>query len=359
MKTPELLAAVKAAMARLGLSASQAAPYMNLAQSTLQGVLSAGRNAETAAVQQALREFLRQVERGDIRGASEAAVVPITAGKRGAKRKLGRERRIYATETMRKVARAIDIAVENSSLAVITAEYGHGKTEAVQHWRAGHPEIENVLLEFSVHTTSNIVNFTAQLAGLLGIQAHITSATLWAVTERIMAQLNEQPAVLIFDQCEGVSGRVLDDIRQIWDRTRGAGTAVVLLAAPVFHLRMQKMRSGSHLGAFRSRVGVWTEIPGVQREEMEAILKAEGILGQVDEAAFDSWYRALGGSMRYLMESIDLVLTVHKGRRISEQTVIQFSRNLMGLAIPARPAARRRAAEEKADGGTMAAGGGE
>ena len=53
----------------------------------------------------------------------------------------------------------------------------------------------------------------------------------------------------------------------------------------------------------------------------------------VNEAAFDLWYRAINGSMRHLMESIDLLVSRHKGKRIGQRTVINVCRSLMGISI--------------------------
>ena len=54
-------------------------------------------------------------------------------------------------------------------------------------------------------------------------------------------------------------------------------------------------RSGD-LGALRSRIGYWAQLPGVRRGEMASILKTEGLA--VNEATFDLWRRAVNGSMR-------------------------------------------------------------
>jgi hypothetical protein len=53
---------------------------------------------------------------------------------------------------------------------------------------------------------------------------------------------------------------------------------------------------------------------------MAAIVKAEGIT-DVEEAAFDLWWRAPAGSMRRLMATMDLLKTKHAGKRVTEKTI--------------------------------------
>jgi len=89
------------------------------------------------------------------------------------------------------------------------------------------------------------------------------------------------------------------------DRTHEAGVGVVLLAAPILLQRMNGSKLAD-LGALTSRVGVWAPLTGVSKQEMAAIVKQEGIT-DVEEAAFDLWWKATGGSMRRLMRAIDLL----------------------------------------------------
>jgi len=68
---------------------------------------------------------------------------------------------------------------------------------------------------------------------------------------------------------------------------------------------------------------------------MAAILKQSGIT-QVEDAAFRMWYRAVGGSMRRLMASIDLVVTRHAGKTVTSKTVAGLAEHLWGLALDGR-----------------------
>lgn len=143
--------------------------------------------------------------------------------------------------------------------------------------------------------------------------------------------LRKSPCLLIFDQCERVSLRILDLIRQIWDRTHDAGVGVVLLSAPILLTRMNQSRIAD-LGAIRSRVGLWAPLAGLQRAEMAAIVKQEGFT-DIEESAFDLWWKATGGSMRRLMRALDLLNAKHANKRISEKTIVGVAGSLWGMSI--------------------------
>ncbi len=92
---------------------------------------------------------------------------------------------------------------------------------------------------------------------------------------------------------------------------------------------------------------MWVRLRGVQRGEMATIVKTEG-LTNVNEKAFDLWFRAINGSMRYLMESIDLLVARHRGKAIGERTIVGVCERLMGLSIPVGPGEPAAAREAKA-----------
>jgi hypothetical protein len=115
-------------------------------------------------------------------------------------------------------------------------------------------------------------------------------------------------------------------IRQVHDRTSDAGVGVVISAAPILLARLSKMQD---LGALASRVAVYAPLSGISRAEMVAIVKQEGFT-DVEDAAFDLWHKATGGSMRRLMRSLDLLRAKHEGKRISEKTIVGVGGMLWG-----------------------------
>ncbi len=268
-------------------------------------------------------------------------------------RRAERQRRTYETEMMRRVWSAIDLSVENGSLGLITADNGSGKTHAVQLWRVRHRDLDSVYFEFDDCTISNRYEFLTALASQLGVEERASHLSSGRIFRQVVERLREEPAVLIFDQCEMARVRILQIVRQIWDRTREEGVAVVLLATPQLLWRLERGRAGD-LGALRSRIGAWVQLHGVRREEMAGILKAEG-LTTVNDAAFDLWFRAINGSMRHLMESIGLLVSRHEGKKIGQRTVIDVCRSLMGISIASNGGHLRDAEPEGGQSGAAGA----
>ena len=352
MSKKELRSEVQAVKERLGLNAHDGALYTDFAWSTVQRYL-AGDLKETERIREQMERFLARVKRGEIRGKLQENVVQITAGRRASRRPAQRQRRTYEIEMMRRVWSAIDLCVENDSLGLITADFGTGKTHAAQAWRARNLDLESTYFEFDDFTATSKYDFISALASHLGVDDRVTQYTATRAFQAIVNRLRNEPAALIFDQCEMVRVRVLQIIRQLWDRTHDEGTAVVLLSAPQLLHRLERGRAGD-LGALRSRIGAWVQLHGVRREEMAGILKAEG-LTTVNDAAFDLWYRAINGSMRHLMESIDLLVARHKGKKIGQRTVIDVCRSLMGISIASNGGRLREAEPEGEQSGTAGA----
>jgi DNA transposition AAA+ family ATPase len=231
--------------------------------------------------------------------------------------------------TAKGVMETLDYCVDLRTIAMISARFGAGKTEAVRYWRRMHPAQPAVNFEFDQYNDSNKVLFIKALAGFLGVRAY--SASGGEIFESVVAHLKQSPALLIFDQCETVRPHIFQVIRQIHDRTREAGVSVAILAAPNLLARMSGSKAAD-LEALRSRVGVWAELPGVLREELIWIVRDEGI-ADIDDAALELLYKAVGGSMRYLSNAIDLMKREHAGKRVTERTIAGIASKLWGLTI--------------------------
>ena len=248
-------------------------------------------------------------------------------------RRVSRRNNFYSTRTVQKVAEVLEFCVENSAIGVITADFGAGKTEAIHAWRRSPQgrKVNSLIYEFDDFTSGNKIDFIQGLARMLGVNVIPGSQRGAPVFRDICAALRETPCLLIFDQCEVVRTRIFQIIRQIWDRSNEAGGGIVLLSAPVLLTRMNHSRM-TDLGALTSRVGVWAPLSGVNREEMAAIVKQEGITDMA-EGAFDLWWKATGGSMRRLMRALDLLKSKHAGKRITEKTVAGVASHLWGMTL--------------------------
>lgn len=278
------------------------------------------------------RRVLALAKAGDILTPGGGNGVVVRAETPERVRRVARRKTSYQTEFVRRVAEVLDFATEHATIGVITADFGAGKSHALQEYRRTHGHQELLVFEFDEFSSSNKVHFVQQLAEMLGLESAAGQQYGGRVFRRVCETLRERPCLIVFDQCEVVRAAVLQVVRQIWDRTNDAGVGMVLLAAPVLLARMTVSRTAD-LGALTSRVGVWAPLAGVSRAEMAAIVKQEGV-SDVAEDAFELWSRAVGGSMRRLMRSLDLLKAKHAGKRVTRATVVGMAGHLWGLSMP-------------------------
>ncbi|MDE2097829.1 MAG: hypothetical protein KGL39_11320 [Patescibacteria group bacterium] len=282
-----------------------------------------------------IRRVLDQAKAGDILqpGARNGAVV-VTDGGAERVRRVKKVANFYQTQTVKRIGEVLDFCADNCAIGVITADFGAGKTEAVSAWRrANAGKVDSLVFEFDEFSCGNKVDFVRILGRVFGIDQAVGSQNGGLIFRDLCERLRKAPCLLIFDQCETVRPKIMQIIRQIWDRTHDAGVGVVLLSAPILLVRMTQSRLAD-LGALTSRVGIWATLAGVGRGEMAAIVKSEGF-AEVDEPAFDLWWKATGGSMRRLMRSLDLLKAKHAGKRISEKTVAGVAGMLWGMNLDA------------------------
>lgn len=331
MQNDDVVKRVKAWLeARPDVAPVQFGSHTRMAPSTIRHVLDGQRPCSKAMADE-LERVLRLAESGEIFPIG-AEPVTITEDHEAAPKRLRKARDFYHTETVRRVGQVLTYCAEYARIGVVTADYGVGKTEALKFWRgrAGR-RYESLVFEFDEFSCRNAVDFIECLADLLDVDYSRGPAAGGRTLRAVCAHLVQHPVLLILDQCEGVSARVMQIVRQIWDRTQDAGVGIVLLAAPVLKERLEASRMRD-LGALTSRVGIWAQLGGISAAEMADVLKREGIT-QVDEAAFHVWHRAVGGSMRRLMASVDLAMSKHAGKPITVKTVAGLAEHLWGLSL--------------------------
>ncbi len=323
---------------RADLSAPDIAAHCMLSEFTVKGFINGNCRGGREVVSEITR-VLDLAEAGEILRPGGGGLFVLAEDPAERTRRVRHIQNFYETQTVRKVAEVLNYCAENAAIGVVTADFGVGKTEAVKAWRLGRGrKVETLAFEFDEFSSCNKVDFVRQLAEMLGLDAPKGSWNGAFVFRSVCQALRDRPCLLVFDQCEVVRVRIFQIIRQLWDRTHDAGVGVVLLAAPVLMNRMLGSRMAD-LGALTSRVGIWAPLSGITKAEMAAIVRQEGS-GDVEDSAFEAWYRATGGSMRRLMRSLDLLKSKHAGKRITERTIAGVAGSLWGMNFVAgRPAA--------------------
>lgn len=281
---------------------------------------------------------LRRIDAGDILPAGREPITITEAEHQSTRpvRRSTRDRDFYITETVNRTSQVLNYCADQAAIGVITGEYGIGKTEALQHWRTKDGrKTDHLIFEFDDFSARNVTDFVNCLADQLQL-THDGSTRRGGETMRsICAYLEaEGPMLLILDQCEACSNRVFQVIRQIWDRTRHAGIGVVMLASPLLIEKLQSSRM-KDVGALTSRVGIWAPLRGLQQAEALNILHQEGVK-LIDEDAARLLWSATAGSMRRLMAVTDLLVSKHKDKPVTENTVAGVAANLWGLNIQPR-----------------------
>lgn len=315
---------------RPDVTTADLAAYAGLGESTVKNY-AARRIPETARIREEMDRVMRLVVQGEILQPGGGKAVVIAEPENGTARRVSKKHEFYITETVRRVGQVLRYCTDQSSIGVITGDYGIGKTEAVAAWRRGEGRgVEAIVFEFEIFTSNNTVSWIQALGEALGVpnvKCGMNDAA--RVFHALVAHLRENPILMIFDQVEMVRPRVFQGIRQLHDRTRDAGVGVVLVAAPIL---LRRLKSMPDLGALESRVGIYAPLSGLNRSEMVAIVKQEGIT-DVDDAAFDLWWKATAGSMRRLMASLDLMKAKHQGKRVTEKTITGVAGHLWGMAV--------------------------
>lgn len=311
--------------ARPDLRAEDLAQHTTLAASTVRLWLCGGIPGGREVVGQMLG-VAGLVETGEILvpgGRPEAVVLsedtqkPVT--------RVAHQGTFYETATVRRVAEICNYCAEQAAIGLVTGAFGIGKSEAVRHWRdATAGKVESLVFEFSEFTGADKVGFVGALGRIFGTEKTTGHQNGCAIFEDLCERLRERPTLLVFDQGECARPRIHQIVRQLHDRTADAGVGVVILAAPILLSRLQKM---ADLGALASRIGIFAPLSGLTKSEMAAIVKQEGIT-DVDDAAFDLWWKQTAGSMRRLMRAIALMKAKHAGKRITERTVVGVASHL-------------------------------
>ncbi len=324
-------AAAKAFLAsRPDLGPADLAQYSTLAESTVRCFLRG--NPGGHEVIREMDRVMSQAKAGEILqpGGQNGAVV-LGVDDAAPVRRVAKVNNFYQTHLVRQVGEVCDFCLENRTIGVVTSNFGNGKTEAIAAWRRGPGHRNNsIVFEFDEFSCRNVVDFVKTFASMLDVEVTKTdNKSAGEVFRRICDKLRETPMLLIFDQCETARPRVFQCIRQIHDRTHDVGVGVVILSAPILLARMNAM---ADLGALSSRVGIWAPLPGFSKGEMAAIVKKEG-LTDIDESAFDIWFKLTGGSMRRLMRAVDLLRAKHVGKRITEKTIAGVAGHLWGMTV--------------------------
>jgi DNA transposition AAA+ family ATPase len=198
------------------------------------------------------------------------------------------------TVVMEQVRRAVTIAQDEASIAVIIGEAGTGKTTALRQYAK---ESYSALL-IDVDPSFSKVVLMNEIARSLGVE---DKGGMNAVIERIVEALRDRDAVLIIDEADYLSDGSLELVRRIINDK--AGTGVVLVGLPTLEYKIRNLRNDHE--QLISRVGVMVKLGRLKKADAEKILA--GVWAGLPKETVDAFVKGADGSTRTLVKLMSRV----------------------------------------------------
>lgn len=200
------------------------------------------------------------------------------------------------TTTMEQIRTAITMAQDEACIAVIVGDSGTGKTTAVRQYVR--ESYSAVVIDIDPSFTQTIL--IMEIARAVGVEA---SGSTPVVIDRIITALQDRDAVIIIDEAEYLSDKILELLRRvIHDK---AQTGMVLVGLPRLESKISGLRNDHHQLA--SRVGVFVRIQRLKKADAEKILSS--VWNDLSKDVIDAFVKTVNGSTRTLVK---LMARVHQ-----------------------------------------------
>lgn len=128
------------------------------------------------------------------------------------------------TSVVKQVCEILNNCHVDCRLGIITGASGLGKTTGVQHYLASHADVVVIYARPSI----TLKSLLQELADKVGVEGRGSADNVFM---RIVARLRGSKRMLVIDEAEHLTARVLDVIRRFVD-TEFAGIGVVLVGLP-------------------------------------------------------------------------------------------------------------------------------
>jgi DNA transposition AAA+ family ATPase len=227
---------------------------------------------------------------------------------------------VTETTTMEQVRRAIAVAQDEASIAVIIGDAGYGKTTALRQYAK---ESFSALL-VDVDPSFSKAVLMSEIAHALGVE---DKGGTTAVITRVIAALKDRDAVLIIDEADYLSDGSLELIRRIINDK--ANTGVVLVGLPTLEYKLRNLRNDHE--QLLSRVGVMVKLGTLKKADAEKILS--GIWTDLPRETVDAFIKGAGGSTRTLVKLMGRahqLMELNRLDRPDMETVANAAELLMG-----------------------------
>lgn len=228
------------------------------------------------------------------------------------------------TPTSMRVLSALSYAQMAGDIAVAYGAAGVGKTTACKQHRDANP---NVWIATMSPATSGVVTALQEVAESLGLDS---SGGARVVAKRIERRVEGTRGLLIIDEAQHLSVPALDELRGIHDAT---GIGVALVGNEGVFARMAGGRNAAQLDRLYSRVGKRLRLAHATEADIQAVIKAWGVLDNHCHAALVRIARG-AGALRALTKTLRLasMYALAESRAVNPEDVRAAASELVGGA---------------------------
>lgn len=209
---------------------------------------------------------------------------------------------------------------ERHEFGIVVGAPGLGKTKALEDYAQKHTGVVMITCD----QTSSTKSILSELAEELNLDVRGTSATL---VRRIVKELQRRPKLVIVDEADKARLVVLETLRGIYDKAKKVG--VVLCGnQPLAEQIIILAEDRPELARLRDRLGYYTTTKGVTDEEAGEFLSKVNMSPAARKMMVDV---AINRGVRQLVKSLDRMLEVTKGKRITEDLVQDLGQIYLGF----------------------------
>ncbi|AEG60042.1 AAA family ATPase [Desulforamulus ruminis] len=209
---------------------------------------------------------------------------------------------------------------ERKEFGIVVGDPGAGKTRALEDYAK---ENQGVVM-ITCDETSSIKSVLTEITEGLHLEARGASATL---LNKIVKELKRRPRLLIVDEADKVKLKVLETLRGIYDKAKNIG--VVLCGnQPLAEKIILLAEDRPELARLRDRLGYYITTNGLTEPEAAKFLERVNLTASARKMMIDV---AVNRGIRQLVKSLDRLLEVTAGERITDSMVTDVGRIYLGF----------------------------
>jgi len=251
--------------------------------------------------------FLKDEYKGDVQKLEGEIVQWLARQKKGRERK---KVQIVATEDLRRITSAIQIAHVEKDIALIVAEAGSGKSTAAKEYAKNNTK--SVIL-INVVTGMNRKMLVSEIAQQLSI--NFMRVAYNTLVKNVSDILSERDMVVILDEADYLRPDALEFVRRLVYDLGQSG--LVMIGLPRLKHQILNLRNDHR--QLESRIGVYLHLSGLTRGD--AALIAESVWPKVSKKIVEAIYNVSKSDIRQYVKIIERMQQTMAINNVSEPDV--------------------------------------